>query len=138
MELKPDETAWMPVDQPDYLVVYPKTQPLPLTKEMFLLFQAKMLTRLVGEAEQELIDHVNRQLKDNLEAEFLTYLPMGMLNNPKTPSALMFNPAIMETRLADWKAGIREALMQPPAPETETLKAVEMLDLESFQNRLIL
>ena len=72
-----------------------------------------------------------------LPAEFSLNLPGGMFDDPKTPHALMFNPPVEPSPLAEWKANLPKVLALPPAAPSESKAAAESLELESYLDRLV-
>ena len=137
MKLNNDEKPYAPQGMPEYLCILKNNQSPPADKEAMLLSQVELLRRLTREAtEGELMDG-NRRLEQNLQQEELQNLPAGKLKNPKTPLALLTQPAVMGTPLADWKWGMDEAQSHPPMPEPEARQEAEELSLESFLSRLL-
>lgn len=104
---------------------------------MFLREQVRLLSRLVAEADAGEVAEANRRLELNLTEDALLWLPPGLLENPKCPAALLLNPAPLGTPLADWKAGIKPALLLPQMSQEEARPLAEALSLESFLSRLV-
>ena len=137
MKLKESDQVWAPINQPNYLLVFPAAESLPRQPEMFLRDQVRLLGRLVADANPQEIQEANRRLELNLTEDALLWLPPGLLENPKCPAALLLNPAPLGTPLADWKAGIKGVLQQPPTPPAEARSLAEALSLEAFLSRLL-
>lgn len=137
MKLNASDQVWAPLNQPDYLLVFPAAEALARQPEMFLRDQVRLLARLVADANPAEVAEANRRLELNLTEDALLWLPPGLLTNPKCPAALLLNPAPLGTPLAEWKAGAREALQQPPMPAAEARSLAETLTLEAFLSRLL-
>lgn len=121
----------------EYLCALKRTQNPPKTAELLLLEQVKLLKRLVAEANEGEIQDANRRLELNLQQEELVNLPGDLLDDPKTPNVLLVMPAALNYPLADWKAGMEDAIKLPPMPEIEAREEAENLSLESFIGRIV-
>lgn len=137
MQLNDNERLWAPMNHPEYLCLLRNQQQPPQDQEQFLLRQADLLERLLEEADEGEKEACNRQLVDNLQPEFLDFLPTGLLMNPRTPSYLLNNPAVEGSPLHRWKAGFRDFKSLPPHPKAELLELAEGLSLESWLSRLL-
>jgi hypothetical protein len=134
MNLNQDDKMWMPEDQEQYLLVYRGT--FPTTRELFLMKQADLLTRLVEEASPEEIEDANQRLRSNLEQEVLNHLPLNLLSDPDCPNRLMLNPMSEGSPMHEWKSEIRDAMELPSVPQPEVRREAEELNLEVFLSRL--
>jgi len=137
MKFNNDETWWAPEGHMEYLCALKRTQNPPKTAELLLLEQVKLLKRLVAEANEGEIQDANRRLELNLQQEELVNLPGDLLDDPKTPNVLLVMPAALNYPLADWKAGMEDAIKLPPMPEIEAREEAENLSLESFIGRIV-
>lgn len=126
----------MPKDQPEYLSLL-WDEP-PQTKEQFLLDQSTLLEMLVKEASEAEIKEANNRIEDSLPNQAWIYLPNGLLNNPRTPIALLmdYQPE-PETQMWNWKKGIRDALNNRKATQDEVREETQGLSLESFLSRFL-
>ena len=134
MQLNSNETAWAPVDQPEYLVVYPVLWE-PLNREKFLRCQVEMFKRLLAEARPGEIKEGNYLFECRPEAYDLWYQP-DPLDHPKFPVEFLRNP-VDGSRNQEWQQGVVEALLQPAMPLQEALAAAESLSLETYLSHLI-
>jgi hypothetical protein len=137
MRLRKHDRPWAPLDQPDYLCILRPGYQSPRNREVFLMEQADLLRRLVAQANQGEIKDANRRLKDNLPWEFLTCLPDGLFDDPKTLHSLMFNPASEGGNLHDWKTGVDDLLTIPSMPDREAWDLAVELCLEVYLGRIL-
>lgn len=137
MKLQPSERAWAPRNNPDLLLVLPSGHQPAKDRDLFLMEQADLLSRLVKEASPEEIAEANNQLRDRLPPEEKLWLPLNLLENPRTPRALMGNPASEGSRLHEWKAEARQARMDEPMEQVEADKLASSLNLETFLSRFL-
>ena len=137
MNLTDNDRPWAPEDQPDYLCVLRAHQLPPVKREDFLLCQANLLRRLVAEASEGEIEDANRRLRFNLPTEFLDFLPGKLVNDPRCPDQMMFNPAVLGSPLHEWKVGWNDLANGPVMPLEEAREMAEELSLESFLSRLL-
>lgn len=128
---------WAPEDKPEYFLLLPPNQQPPKTPTAFLMQAAETLRLLLADADPGEVAHVNNQLRDRLAEEFKLTLPSGLLDDPRTPGLLFFNPAPPDSNLAEWKAGIPEALKLPPMPEAELRQEAGWVSLESYLSPLL-
>jgi hypothetical protein len=92
----------------------------------------KTLRALLSEASAGEIETANNRLNDMLPDEFKLTLPLGMLDDPRTPSLLLHNPALSDSNLTEWRASLPEALKFPPMPDGEAAMLWWEASLESF------
>ena len=137
MKLTNEDKPWSPVGSPDYLCVLGRNQSPPKTEELLLVSQVRLLQRLVAEANPEELADANLRLERNLQSEELLNLPSELLNSRRTANILLVQPAALNYKLADWKAGLEKAVTLPSMPEQEAIKEAESLSLESFLGRIL-
>jgi len=139
MKLSETEYAWGPKNQPELLLVLPRNQRGPKNWETYLTEAESMLARLVREADPDEVEEANRRIRESLTEEEQVWLPPGLLDDPKTPRALMRNPASLGSSLHSWKQTIREALTSELELMTqeEAKPMAEEISLESFLSRLL-
>lgn len=137
MILKPNERAWAPADKPDWLIILRDGQEPPKTREQFLLKSKDLLERLVQEATPGQIEAMNDRLRDSMPKEEYIGLPSGLLDNPQTPAALMFNPESDGHLNHQWKSEIEDLLTSDQMEQEAANKEADQLTLESFLGRLV-
>lgn len=139
MKLNDSEIVLVPKGQPDLLLVIGKDHKIPKNQEMFLLKSADLLSRLVQEASPGEIKDANRRLQENLPEEEQVWLPLDLLDDPKTPRALMMNPASEGGRLHEWKVAVEELMSGKLEliPQPEARQLAEELNLETFLSRFL-
>jgi hypothetical protein len=90
----------------------------------------------VAEANPGEVEAANRQLENNLQETELIPLPVGLLKHPRCPSILLTMTAELNHRLADWKAGLEQAVQSRPMPAKEAQQEAAELTLEGFLDRI--
>lgn len=136
MKLTSNDKVWCPAEHPEYLCVLKPNQNPPKSAELLLVEQVILLRRLVKEANEGEIRNANRML-DNLPEENWINLPLKQFNDPRTANVLLVMPAEINGLLAEWKAGMEEAVKLPPMSEKEATEEAESLSLESFLSKLL-
>lgn len=140
MQLNESEIVLVPKGNESLLLVIGKGHKVPRGREIFLLKTAEMFSRLVQEASPAEIEDANNRIRDNLPDEEQTWLPPGLLDDPKTPRALMMNPASEGSNLHEWKTAVRDALAEGDLelmPQPEARELAKELNLEVFLSRFL-
>ena len=137
MKLNANETLWAPRNQPRYLLVLPRNQRPPRTRQEFLDLHAALLARLVDEAEDRELEEAGTHLENNLEPEVLDWLPDQRFKDPKTAPLLHSLPLVEGSPLHEWKTEVDAALREPAMPEEEAQREVESLTLPGRLNQML-
>ncbi len=95
-----------------------------------------MLERLKKEASEEEIEEANYALQ-NLESEFLDWLPDKLLQDKRTLGLLTSLQLVEGSPLHEWKTGVDEVLEEQQMPEMEAMAEVADLTLLSRIHQML-
>lgn len=137
MTLQPNEKAWCPEDQEQYLCILRPGQRPPQNRKELAALQEQLAMRLQEEANEGELREADRMLENNLPVEYLNNLPGPAAKYPHLAACLARLPAPEGTRLHEWKVEMEEAVTRQPMTNDEARELAEELTLEGWLGRVL-
>ena len=144
MQLKKDETVWMPIGRSDLMCVLKRNSPPPKTLEQFLGNQAAILQRLVDEADEADLREEQSRLVENLPYEVRMILPPEPLTNKTFSVHALMTELLPQADaghpIREWITSARDAMNSPQTPMEDPETALELateLNLGTYLEALL-